>query len=114
MSLEIDEGSFGGYFGEGVETTDSCSQEEMSQDGPKLASKGNNSKNNLRCIVLFLSILGRFLGAKHVNSASPTRREEGNFHLLSPYSVPECDSGPSVALRRRTVKRGILQQPCCT
>lgn len=38
MSLEIDEGSFGSYFWEGGETTDSCSLGEMSQDLPKLAS----------------------------------------------------------------------------
>lgn len=44
MSLEIDEGSFGGYFGEGGKTTDSCSQEQMSRGVPKLVS--NDNKNN--------------------------------------------------------------------
>lgn len=30
LSLEIDEGSFGGYFWEGGEITDSCSWEQVS------------------------------------------------------------------------------------
>lgn len=115
VSLEIDEGSFGGYFGDGGETTDSCSQEQISQDVLKLASNHHHHHHHhLRCIVLFLSTLGCFLGAKNIHSASPTHRKEGNFHLLSPYCVPECGSGPSVASKRRTVKRGFLQQPCDT
>lgn len=47
VSLEIDEGTFGGYFWEGGETTDSCSREEISQDSSKLASSKNKIGNAL-------------------------------------------------------------------
>lgn len=85
MSLEIDEGSIGGYFWEAGETTDSCSQEQMSQDLPKLASSKKERKKKsemLRCIVLFLPSISLFPTGLKVLSQFPkhTEKEETNIY----------------------------------